>query len=83
MRTEAIQIMRELVDAYTAIPPRHKEYILSHMDEIADASIESYCAMEAMQMISEDVAKRIKSMTPEEIEIRNSFLREIVAGTKE
>ena len=36
MRARAIQIMSELADAYTAVPPRHKEYIMSHMDEIAD-----------------------------------------------
>lgn len=83
MRAKAIQIMNELVDAYTAVPKRHKEYILSHMDEIADAAIESCCAMEAMQKISEDAAKRINSMTPEEIEVRNSFLREIAANIKE
>lgn len=58
MRTKAIQIMTELADAYAAIPQIHKEYILSHMDEIADAAIEACCAMEAMQMISEDVKKK-------------------------
>ena len=83
MRTKAIQVMSELADAYTAIPKRHKEYILSHMDEIADAAIESCCAMEAMQKISEDAAKGINSMTPEEIEIRNSFIRKIAANIKE
>ena len=83
MRTKAIQIMTELADAYAAIPKRHKEYILSHVDEIADAAIEACCAMEAMQMISKDVAKRIDSMTSEEIKIRNSFLREIAANIKE
>ena len=82
MRTKAIQIMRELVDAYTAIPTKHEEYILAHMDEVADAAIEAYCAMETMQMISEDVAARMNSMTSEEIEIRNSILREITDHIK-
>lgn len=83
MRVRAIQIMAELADAYTAVPPRHKEYIMSHIDEIADAALVAHCDMNAMQMLSEEVAKRIASMTPEEIEVRNSVLRRIVEDIKE
>ncbi len=83
MRVRAIQIMAELADAYTAIPPRHKEYIMAHMDEIADAALVARWDMDAMQMLSERVAKRIASMTPEEIEVRNSILRSIAEDMKE
>ena len=82
MRERAIQIMTELTDAYTAIPPRHKEYIMSHMDDIADAAMIAHCDMGAMQMLSGEVNKRIASMTPEEIEDRNSVLRRITKDMK-
>lgn len=82
MRARAIKTMTELADAYTAIPPRHKEYIMSHMDEIADASLIAHCDMDAMQSLSNEASKRIASMTPEEIESRNSILRRISKDMK-
>jgi hypothetical protein len=83
MRVRAIQIMAELVDAYTSVPPRHKEYITSHIDEIADAALVAHCDMNAMQTLSEEVVKRMASMTPEEIEVRNSILRKLAKDMKE
>ena len=74
--------MTELSDAYTAIPPRHREYIMSHMDEIADAALVAHCDMEAMQTLANEVAGRITNMTPEEIESRNSGLRSIAKDIK-
>lgn len=82
MRARVIKTMTELADAYTAIPPRHKEYIMSHMDEIADASLIAHCDMDAMQSLSNEVSQRIASMTPEEIESRNSVLRKISKDMK-
>lgn len=82
MRARAIRVMTELSDAYTAIPPRHREYIMSHMDEIADAALVSHCDMEAMQALANEIAERITNMTPEEIEARNSVLRSIAKDIK-
>lgn len=82
MRARAIRVMTELSDAYAAIPPRHMEYIMSHMDEIADAALVAHCDMEAMQALANEVAGRITNMTPEEIESRNSVLRSIAKDIK-
>ena len=82
MRTKAIQIMSELADAYTAIPPTHKEYIESHMDEIAEAALIASLDMGLVLRLHGAAEQKIAALTPEEIQLRNKLLRDAARNMK-